>query len=88
MNKLLIITLALIASGCATTGESLVNLTSGSIGCQSSKLKITDEQHHIETYVTEYVAECNGKKFVCTHINIKEFGEPTHAPTCTPMIGG
>ena len=69
-------------ASCTTSPEKvsfvLAGVSSGMIGCPSDTIKIIDKPIVIGG-LHEWVAECNGKKFACSHIH----GGGTN---CTEMV--
>ena len=60
---LLAFTTAVLA-GCAASPERLQSTSSGLVGCPSSE--ITTSKYKMTATTSEWVAECNGHKFVCS----------------------
>lgn len=85
MKKLLLFTAIMTLTGCGGVGGVLKSLqqdvnnpsmcrslSSGVIGCRASDIVIYDETSTPSgtgRNVHEWVAECRGKQFVCSHVN-------------------
>jgi hypothetical protein len=83
-NKIIIAAVYLSLAGCTSPTVSS-HLAAGAIGCLSNDIKISNEDYTLATDSNEFIAECNGKKFVCTYINKKGFDAATPA-TCHPLL--
>ncbi|MGZ5056680.1 MAG: hypothetical protein ACXWAT_17290 [Methylobacter sp.] len=65
-NKLIIAAVCMQLIGCTSAGVSS-SLSSGVLGCPSKDIKITDEEASVRG-THEWVAVCNGKKYVCSYV--------------------
>ena len=74
---LAIITIGIIVSGC-TSARISSQLASGQIPCRPEEIVITEETAAAFTGMHNWVAECNGKKYVCNY-------HQTSGVRCTEM---
>jgi hypothetical protein len=67
----------------------LADFSSSAIGCPSSEITVSSWEYHRNALVTEYFAECHGKKFVCNKANDYSLGNFAHTynpATCKEML--
>ena len=76
---LAIITIGIIVSGC-TSARISSQLASGQLGCRSQDIIISEETATLITGMHEFIAECNGKKYVCLY-------QQTTGIKCTELTG-
>ncbi len=67
MKRLIVLlVLAIIISGC-TSARISSQFTSGQVPCRPEEIIITEETASAITGMHNWVAECNGKKYVCSY---------------------
>ncbi|MDF1582812.1 MAG: hypothetical protein RQ733_10035 [Methyloprofundus sp.] len=89
MKKIIIIALSFSMFGCAAAiryqNEATASMTSGAIGCLAKDIKISNQDSSFLTGAQNYVAECNGNKFVCTRYDGSNLNNPATSAQCKPL---
>lgn len=76
LKKMIIVAVCMGLFGC-TSARISRSLSSGAIGCPAKQIKITEETASASG-THEWIAECNGVKYVCNYVH----GSTTN---CTKM---
>jgi hypothetical protein len=91
MKKIIIIALSFSMFGCAAAvryqNEQTAAMTSSAVGCMAKDIKISNEETSFVTGQQNYVAECNGTKFVCSRYDGSNLRIPATSAQCTPLAG-
>lgn len=83
-KKVIIAAVYFSLAGCTSPTVSS-HLAAGAIGCLANDIKISNEDYTLATDSNEFIAECNGKKFVCTYVNQRGLDAAKPA-TCHPLL--
>ena len=67
MKIIILISVVLAITGCSTT-PWYQSATSGAIGCQPKDINISNVNSAHMGSVNDWVAECNGRKYVCNYL--------------------
>lgn len=89
MKKLMIMAVCFSMFGCAAAvryqDETTAAMTSSAVGCMPQDIKLSQQDSSWITGAQNYVAECNGKKFICTRFDGSNQDIPATSAQCKQL---